>query len=306
VILQIILKKISLFLSLCIPCGLYYGYRYCKRKFYRSKFYIWVFQSEKWKVISRNIIFNDCHKGERCFVLGTGFSINDIDIIKLKNEHKIFMSQFYHHKNYLDLNPKYHLFNDFGGHPHMNQNIMLDHYRQIDARVPDNVNLFFRYNVDYEFIKEHRLFKNKKVYYIDYMSDFNYIMKDGIDASRGFYHPNGCAISGIQLALCMGFKEIYLLGIDYDFFRIHQGNRFHFYDETLSVSGVRLSVNDFTKFENMVLSEQKRHCEAILSIYQHHQIVNAFCRRNGIKIFNLSEGSLLDIISRKNFDTVFR
>ena len=64
------------------------------------------------KIISElaeeNINLKDCHRGERCFILATGPSIQKQDLTLLKNEICISVSNFFVHPDYKKIKPLYH------------------------------------------------------------------------------------------------------------------------------------------------------------------------------------------------------
>lgn len=293
-------KKIAKTASLLLPQIIPLGYRYLKRKSKRSDLYLKTFTPQKFKAIRKNKILNNLHKGQHCFILGTAASINNHDMMLLKNEHKIFLSQFYLHKQYNLINPKYHLFNDLGGHPSFDQKAMLNHYKQVDEMIAPSVNLFFRYEYDYDFIKIHELFKNRNIYYISQASSMNYLLKDGLDASKYFYHPAGCAVLGIQLALCMGFKEIYLLGIELTNTTTYFYNTKH--------SHLTQSITQVNK--GMVEKQQKSFAEKVkmqklgVHVSEQYQTIEKYCKIHGVKIYNCSKTSALNLFPYKDFESI--
>ncbi len=312
-----LIKKINsstrkFWINFFVPLGIILIFRLFTRKLKNNHIYLKIFERKKYSLIIKNKIFTNKHIGERCFILGTGQSINDINLLSLYDYNKIFLSEFFLHKDYAKINPRYHLFNALGGHPNMPYDLVLPYYQHIDKIIPRSVNLFFWYKHDYNFIKNENLFKEKKIYYIDYYGEFHYLLKDGLDITKHFLNPHGCDMAGIQLAIAMGFKEIFLHGIDY-IYEPDQNNNMHFYNHKSRIINQR----DFTYkiYKNDFRSEffcGYKTLEEFYSFYktrsksfEDHLILKKFCSKNGIKIFNTSMRSLLlDVYTYRDFNAV--
>ena len=62
----------------------------------------------KHPVLRENIKYKDVHKGERCFILGSGHSILKQDLTKLRGEIVITQNHFHVHPDIDVIQPKYH------------------------------------------------------------------------------------------------------------------------------------------------------------------------------------------------------
>ncbi|MCK4650935.1 hypothetical protein KAT08_02045 [Candidatus Babeliales bacterium] len=309
------MKLSKMIASFVFPQGVLWGHRYLKRKFKRSFFYQ-AFNPTKTSILRKNGIFENIHNGERCFILGTDTSIEHTNVKLLTKEKKIFLSQFFLHEDYNNLNPEYHLFNSLGGHPYLDRKAILEHYKQIDEMIKPNTSLFFRYALDYDFIKKHNLFKNKKVYYIDYTSSMPYLLKDGLDATKYFYHPQGCLLAGLQLALFMGFKEIYLVGCGYP--TLNPIKKYHFYDRSKSTIDhiteqvyIKMMEENKNKTEVEIFldknkfSERYKQNKIFISVFESYWTVKKYAELKGIKIYNSNKYGLIDIFPYKDFESLF-
>ena len=54
-------------------------------------------------LVRQNHIYRDIHKGDRCFILGSGKSIDSEDILLLKKEIVIGINSFVNHPNFSEL-----------------------------------------------------------------------------------------------------------------------------------------------------------------------------------------------------------
>ena len=89
------------------------------------------------------------------------------------------------------------------------------------------------------------------------------------------------ACSAMQLAVYMGFKEIYLIGCDCDY----SGERRHF--------------DDFkVENEHPIIDEEGK-------MVMTYETVKRYADEHGIKIYNATRGGKLEVFERVDFDSLF-
>ena len=64
------------------------------------------------KILARNIELKDIYKDQRCFILGNGPSIKNMDLSELADEKVFTVNQFTKSKVYKDIKPTFHLWSD--------------------------------------------------------------------------------------------------------------------------------------------------------------------------------------------------
>lgn len=99
----------------------------------------------------------------------------------------------------------------------------------------------------------------------------------------------------IQLAVYMGYKEIYLLGVD------------HSYSKSTDNSGkiiVDNSVKDYFD-DDYAKTMEKKMIPNLEATTQSYQEVKEHCDKIGVKIYNSTRGGKLEVFPRINFDKVF-
>jgi hypothetical protein len=309
--------NLSKIISLFLPQVVVWGNRYVKRKIKRTNLYSFLTNKHKYYVLQRNKVLVGKYLGERCFIVGTGFSIENTNVYLLRDEKKIFMSQFFLHKEYNDLNPEYHLFNSYGGHPYLDKKVILEHYSQIDEMIQPNTNLFFRYTRDYDFIQQYGLFKNKRVYYLEYGSSISYLPKDGLNITKYLYSPRGCLALAIQLALCMGFKKIYLVGCDGR--ALKADGRSHFYkreESTIDHNAEKHLEDRLDKLDGKydptfysgcdTLSGSYKLGQSIVENFYYHNVLKSYARSVNATIYNATPNSFLDVYSYIELESLFK
>ena len=144
------------------------------------------------------IKFKNKHKGERCFIIANGPSLNKIDFNLLKDEFTIGMNRIYLMKEKINFLPTYLVSVD--------GNCQL---KQFSIEY-DNLNIpcFFSWNNRNLFMKK----DNQNFIKIKYNLGFS---KD-IVKQQNF---NGASVTFncMELAYYMGFKEVYLIGKDHNY-----------------------------------------------------------------------------------------
>lgn len=91
----------------------------------------------------------------------------------------------------------------------------------------------------------------------------------------------------MQLAVYMGFSEIYLLGVDFNYSNNIYDPKNHFEGCDTAKNKIRL---------NQVYPE------ITLLAYES---CRDFCRKHNVRIFNATRGGKLEVFERKSFDDLF-
>ena len=167
-------------------------------------------------LISANEKYLNIHSGKRCFIIGNGPSLKNVDLSKLKDEYTITVNQSPRMENFKDIHTTYHLWVDerFFHIDKNNPNDMelLDVMRKVNTE--DNKPTVFYKVPAYNMIKKFGLDKEQK---ISYIMD-GYINTDTPNVDFPITEPvpifSTCIHYAILIAVYMGFKEIYLLGCD--------------------------------------------------------------------------------------------
>ena len=147
-------------------------------------------------------------KRNRCFILGTGPSLNDIDLNKLKNEITIGVNQIC-----IKMIPDFIVVGD-------NECLLKNEHMIFNEKTINNSNFVFVRNGAGIQLPERFYINNSKV--LESIIDIEYFIDDNFKTSSS---TGGSIIQdvAIPLACWLGFNEIYLLGYDAGFR--------HFFDE---------------------------------------------------------------------------
>ena len=121
-----------------------------------------------------------------------------------------------------------------------------------------------------------------------------------MDADKGIYDGDTVTYMSMELAAYMGFKEIYLLGMDNTFpYRWTNDGR-------LEVNDLSIASHFYDGAENNVGKDAyKRRGNNPDNINAAYRIAEIFSRENGFRIFNATRGGKLEEYERVDFDELF-
>lgn len=145
--------------------------------------------------------FKNIHSGERCFILGTGPSLNKADFAYLKNEITFSCNYISLLKNKYDFEPTYYSAEDY---------FILKNFPERVSDLKTSVMFIPNYRA--------KMFPsvNNPVYYNLVPDDFIYYNYPffSVSAERRVWSAANASYINLQLAYYMGFQEVYLLGFD--------------------------------------------------------------------------------------------
>jgi hypothetical protein len=215
--------------------------------------------------------FKNIHAGERCFIVATGPSLTIEDLEKLNNEVCFSMNSIVLALPKTKWRPKYYGIQD------------MFVYKKIRKEI-NEVNISYKFFSDrikknYEIPKESIVFPhnllNHKIFHKRYNSKFS------PNSFKVVYDGYTITYSLIQIAVYMGFKEIYLIGADTNY----DENKRHFIEH-----GVE---------DNTYKSAGKRIIEA-------YKVAKKYADENNIKIYNATRGGMLEVFERVNLEEILK
>lgn len=220
----------------------------------------------------------DTKIGKRCFIVGNGPSLTTTDLEKLKYEDCFAANKIYKIFEKTEWRPKYYVVADWSG---------------LNDEDADKVNVETVFFGDHFYRLHNIKMDNAIVFYGDRLLDtkpesFHF----SNDISKGICLGATVTYACMQIAVYMGYKEIYLLGIDHNFAYVvdSKGNivknpnveESHFFSEDASKAYA-----DMIGMSNAYIDAKK------------------YAEMHGIKIYNATRGGALEIYPRVNFDDLF-
>lgn len=142
--------------------------------------------------------FHNLHLGERCFIIANGPSLVMMDLSLLRNEFTFGMNRLYLIFDKMGFVPTYvSVIND----------LVIEQFTADIASLPTT--MFLNWS-------QRKLFDNSKnIHYVrPYLTLEDRFEKD---LTKGIYSGGTVTYATLQLAYYMGFKEVYLVGLDHNF-----------------------------------------------------------------------------------------
>ena len=226
--------------------------------------------------ICRIKALKDIHKGERCFIVGTGPSLNQDDLLSIRNEICFTANSGYRILKKCGLFPNYFISTDYA--PIVLEEmieVLNDNCSTLVFSEPgrhDSNPRLIALPIDDRPITRFNSWVNlisKKMFPIG---------KFSTDLSRVVYAGKTVMCIAMQIAAYMGFKTIYLIGMDMDY-------------------------TGKTAYSNMV-EDRKQEVEYIYAkrisddmLYQIEEFAND-AKRKGVEIYNATRGGKLECFER--------
>lgn len=263
-------------------------------------------KEKNWKyLLQENIKLQNLYKGERCFILGNGPSLNDFEFSKLKDEYTFTVNQLSKRSDFNELKTNFHFWAD----PNFfelderkpEDRDIIDVMRNVDSS--DNHPICFYPINQYNFVKKHELDKNMETHYFlsKYVFYEDYSKKIDYSSITPYF---GTVVQWcITMAIYMGFKEIYLLGCDTT-------------QLINNINAVASEVDNSSYGYEVTENEKKRYSsfmkkyslinsvEAYLATLKTYDRLEKYCKRNDIQLVNLSSKTAIDCIPRDSLENI--
>lgn len=238
---------------------------------------------EKTKYGKKIANLKNTHKGERCFIIGNGPSLVATDLDKLKHEYTFAFNRVYYIFNKTEWRPTFYCFQD--------EKIAKSSEKEIEKKI-DTKYVFFPISLKwYENIK----IKSDYAYVPLFNSDDTTMPVFCESLEKGISVGNTVAFTAIQLAVYMGFKEIYLIGID------------HSFSTYQTKDGKVISDPNIKDYfcEEYNKDKQDLYIPRLDLSLLSYISAKEYCDKHNIKIFNATRGGKLEVFDRINFDDLF-
>lgn len=249
--------------------------------FYRVKFAF-----SKKSNFTRNLKLKNLHCDERCFILMNGPSLNNYDLTLLENEITFCTNHFNRSDVYKITKPNYHIALDKGFFDIKGNKLQKD---ELEDLIDNNKNCKFIFHSHY--LENFKLTDNVYVTYPKHFPGIYGVKNDLHSVTSNFANVS---LFAINCAIYMGFKEIYMLGLDFE-----PGIFNHFYEE----QGHELE----KKRKNYNEASKSLICERYwgYSMAQYHSFyLSDYAKKNNVKIYNTNNSSYIRSFDFKSFDQI--
>lgn len=227
--------------------------------------------------------FHNIHKRERAFILGNGPSLRVSDLETLHKNHEICFGLNKIHKIYGQTawRPDYICMSD--------ARVISACEGELDKIISDSI----VFMADRFFYSNEVHFCLDKVQYVHLKSEYFDPNLPGFsdDITEGVFWGGSVTYDlTLQIAAYMGFKEIYLLGIDHNNIGSVTDSRNHFIPDYFNEEEKEVYKGITANFKAMDLAYQK---------------AEIYSREHGFRIYNATRGGQLEVFERVDFDELF-
>lgn len=225
------------------------------------------------------------YPGQRCFLVGNGPSLKAEDLDLISDEVSFGCNMVYKMFEKTKWRPTYHFIVDII----YTKNL----YREIKNNIKSPM---ITHNIAYNSMKQ----KPGNITYVDTFSQEDYQIRGNMLA---YYIPARATVMSfmIEMAIFMGFKEIYLLGTDCtnSFTSGHFGEEYVASDlDKVNLARARRTIGN----PNLTLAElgEYRRERSIMA----YEKIALYADKKGIKIYNATRGGALEVFPRKKLEDV--
>lgn len=251
-------------------------------------------------ILAENADIKNKYSGGRCFILGNGPSLKNVDFNLLREEFVFTVNQLPRNPRFKELHTNVHVWSD-GRFFNIDENEPEDmELLSVMKNVKDegnNPTVYYIYAAR-EMIKKYKLDAclNIRYYEQTYIASKD-IPDSSIDFTRlvpGF----GTVVHYIIcMAVYMGFSEIVLLGCDCSGF--------------VSIAQARLNKAEDALYSYAISENEKKRMEKVQSLtsirdelfwqvklFDDYLVLNQYCKNHGVKLYNATSPTLLEGVER--------
>lgn len=257
--------------------------------------------SFRYKMANKGFFFNSnekaikrlkgIHKGERCFIIGNGPSLNELDLTKLKDEYTFGVNAIFLNHEKMKFHPSYYVVED--------NLVAEDRKDEINTYKGPKIKFFGNFARYCLRPDDNTIFLNLIRNYADenfkpYFSD-NILRKVGVGGSVTYV----C----LQIAYYMGFDEVYMIGFDHNYTipksAVISNENKHSFD----ITSTEDDINHFNKeyfgkgyrWHNPNVERMEKGFEKARDMFD----------KDDRKVFNATKGGHLNVLERVEYNSLF-
>lgn len=253
-------------------------------------------------LLLKNKHFKGLYKNKRCFILGNGPSLRNEDLSLLKEEIVFTVNQIARNEQFDKLQPSFHFWidNNFFSASKKNENCEL--IETMIKIMQKESSPYCFYPLNQKMFVEKNGLNNGKERYLDPRLYITKVFKLKIDISNYTYSLGTVVQQAILAAIYMGFNEIYLLGCDSTGIVTTINSALHVDNNTYSYN---VTENERHRMEDMVSNSKiTDYAYSYYMMLKGFDIIYKNCMKRGVRLFNCSQDSVLDMIPRKSLESV--
>ena len=229
---------------------------------------------------------------QRCFIMGNGPSLKKMDLTKLTNEHTFVSNMFHLHPQCLEIKPSFYTISDW---IHWHNDNFIDSMVETFPKL-NSTKFFFEKRAKPIYKKSFSQKPLNEVHFIQ-LNDEEYVWEDkfttNVENSLNWARSVVLDFS-IPLAIYMGFKEIILIGCDFNHCdNLKKKKNLWFYENDKPI--------EYTH-AHLTLMNDPEHLKKTMDCLD---IIKEHTDNNGIKLLNATLGGNIQNLPRVNYDDLF-
>jgi hypothetical protein len=254
-----------------------------------------------YSLVNKNVDLVDKYKDKSCFIIGCGPSIKNQDLSVLANQFVIGLSTFFYHNDYNKINPFANVYTGYSFHKSFHKiDYFIKSYNEIEKNTKGQ--LFFEEG-DCEFIKENNFFVGRDVRFYKASNDISNISKKFPSIDTSIYSGQNIAIMAIQISISLGFKKIYLLGLDHSWiFQLKNKE----YTKFSSDNDVNYKESKQTDFDVKGQDKLSFWIDVYHKLWSDYKRIKSLVDTKNISIIDLTEGGCLDIFEKDRLANIIK
>jgi hypothetical protein len=259
------------------------------------------------KFFSRKVSYSSLNK---CVVLGNGPSLlkeMQTNLDWFITTPKISVNLFVKSEYYIQLKPEFYVINApehwFEGVNELGRKATVELYELLAERTTWDMTLLIPYRAkrNSEWIKYIEKNKNIRIVYYNKtpIEGFQWFCNGAYKRRLGMPRPHNVVIPALIHAINIGFKEIYLAGVDHSWLtslRVEQ-------DNTVTMEHAHVYGTTPTRYPIFAYIDEKRHLHDMLTkfvnTFKSYFIIKAYAENRGRTIYNITEGSFIDAFEKR-------
>ncbi|MBR5994343.1 MAG: DUF115 domain-containing protein [Lachnospiraceae bacterium] len=282
-------KRDGLFYRTCrwiylLPRNIFYKYGYLNNyiafpiKGFFRKHHIKPFYNDNYAKVEA---LKNKHAGKRCFIIATGPSLTLEDVESLDKEITIGVNSIFRLYNKTSFRPTYYVALD----PDVEKIIQTDAVTPVEDFAKENIILNPLMKKRYSCATYVDIcYQNHWFNYFNPRFRYEKNLKNTKDVLWGIYDKYTITNAAIDLAIYMGCKEIYLLGVDCNY----KGKKKYFSDPGKEA------------FSPDELQAELIH-KSMMAGYEFEEKMSS---HNGVRIYNATRGGMLEVFERVKLDDI--
>jgi len=227
--------------------------------------------------------FKNKHKGERCFIIGNGPSLLASDLDQLKNEFTFATNKIFLMFDETEWRPSYYAIVDVAILDQVHEEIKRKIHCPVFYAYPAALEIDgFSLNDEYYYGVDGTVNWKPSPFHTPRFSEEPFILHWGATVTYD------C----LQLAAYMGFEEIYLLGVDFNYSRLTNNNGEIIENNVVNHFSPLYGMNVFAGNVDIMRAA--------------YETARDYAVQHGIKIYNATRGGKLEVFERVDFDHLFK